>query len=58
LNPEIVIEGTEWERLVEHPSAGVPKIAVEMVKRRGRGVKGKRRAKSPTRRAWRERASA
>jgi CheY-like chemotaxis protein len=37
LNPEIVVEGTKWEKLVEHPSAVVRKIAVEMVKRKGRG---------------------
>ena len=36
LNPAIVVEGTKWEKLVEHPSAVVRKIAVEMVKRKGR----------------------
>jgi len=27
-----------WEKLVEHPNAAVRKIAVEMVKRKGRAV--------------------
>jgi hypothetical protein len=38
LNPEIVVEETNGEKLMEHPNAAVRKIAVEMVKRKGRGV--------------------
>jgi hypothetical protein len=38
LNPEIVVEGANWETLAKHPNEAVPKIAAEMVKRKRRGV--------------------
>ena len=38
LNPEIVVEGVNWETLARHPNEAVRKIAAETVKRKGRGV--------------------
>ena len=38
LNPEIVVEVTNWEKLAEHPNEAVRKIATERVKWKARGV--------------------
>ena len=38
LNPEIVVEATDWERLARHPDSGIRNIAAQAQKKKARGA--------------------
>jgi hypothetical protein len=40
VNPEVVVEVREWEKRREYPDDVMRRIEEELVKRKGRGVKG------------------
>jgi hypothetical protein len=40
VNPEVLVEVVEWEKRREHPNEVIRRIEEELVKRKGRGVKG------------------
>ena len=38
LNPEIVVEATDWERLARHPDSGVRDLAAQAQKKKARSA--------------------